>query len=141
MNVANMCTAYDVSHSSCTATVAHNLHSQSCSCSLCHGAGTLKSRHEQHGCLLSCVRSGLCSRHDYSLLELQVPLPRGTTALQWLQGQKAAPAQRLLQPQVYFSPRQSSAPGTAGAAAAEAASAGAGAVAGAHSHVSQLCFV
>lgn len=65
-----------------------------------------------------------------SLPELQVPLPRGATALQWLQGQKAAQAHHLLQPQVYFSPRQSSAPGTPGAAAAEAASAGAGSVAG-----------
>ena len=37
----------------------------------------------------------------------------------------------MLQPQLYFSPRQSSAPGTAGAAVAEAATAGAGAVAGA----------
>lgn len=68
--------------------------------------------------------------HYYALLEVQVPLSRGTTALQWLQGQKAAHAHHLLQPQVYFSPRKSSAPGTPGAAAAEAASAGAGAVAG-----------
>jgi len=54
------------------------------------------------------------------------------TALQWLRGQPKPQSdkQSLLQPQVYFSPRQSSAPGTAGAAAAEAATAGVGAVAG-----------
>ena len=66
------------------------------------------------------------------LVGMQVPIPRGVKALQWLQGQKAAQAQQLLQPQVYFSPRQSSAPGTRGGAAAESASAGAGAVAGTH---------
>lgn len=58
---------------------------------------------------------------------LQVPLPRGITALHWLQGQG-----QTQQPCIYFSPRQSSAPGTEGAAAAEAATAGAGPVAGAN---------
>lgn len=63
---------------------------------------------------------------------MQVPLPRGLRALHWLQGQSHGldNEQSLLHPRLYFSPRQSSAPGTAGAAAAEAALAGAGAVAG-----------
>ena len=47
----------------------------------------------------------------------QVPLPRGASALQWLQGQPLAEA---LLPRVYFSPRRSSAPATAGGAAAAA---------------------
>ena len=64
--------------------------------------------------------------------DLQVPVPRGVTGLQWLQGQKAASAAQLLQHQLYFSPRQSSAPATQGATEAESASAGAGAVAGIH---------
>ena len=54
-----------------------------------------------------------------------MPLPRGITALHWLQGQG-----QTEQARIYFSPRQSSAPGTQGAAAAEAATAGAGPVAG-----------
>ena len=54
-----------------------------------------------------------------------MPLPRGITALHWLQGQGQAEQARI-----YFSPRQSSAPGTQGAAAAEVATAGAGPVAG-----------
>ena len=63
---------------------------------------------------------------------LQVPLPRGLTALHWLQGQSHnnVGTGSLLQPKLYFSPRQSAAPGTEGAAAAEAALAGAGPVAG-----------
>ncbi|DBA90082.1 TPA: hypothetical protein ACH3X1_003401 [Trebouxia sp. C0004] len=71
--------------------------------------------------------------YSSGVVRLEVPLPRGLTALQWLQGQPKPQSdkQSLLQPQVYFSPRQSSAPGTAGAAAAEAATAGVGAVAGA----------
>lgn len=49
--------------------------------------------------------------------------------LEWSQGQAAAGP--LLRPSVYFSPRRSSAPDTAGGCLAEAAAAGAGAVAGA----------
>lgn len=48
---------------------------------------------------------------------MQVPLPRGASALQWLQGQPlAAP----LLPRLYFSPRRSSAPATLGGLAAAA---------------------
>jgi hypothetical protein len=50
-----------------------------------------------------------------------------TAARCGVQGQRDA----VLQPSVYFSPRRSPAPDTAGAAAAESAAAGAGATAGA----------
>lgn len=59
---------------------------------------------------------------------LQVPVPTGNSAIQWLRGQKAG--QRRL-PSVYFSPRRSSAPSTAGMVAAGSTSVGIEAVAGA----------
>ncbi|KAK9837268.1 hypothetical protein WJX81_002656 [Elliptochloris bilobata] len=68
------------------------------------------------------------AHHASGLLRIEVPLPRGASALQWLQGQPLAEA---LLPRVYFSPRRSSAPATAGGAAAAAGAEGAGAVAGA----------
>lgn len=67
-------------------------------------------------------------RHESSVLTMQVPLPRSTEALRWLQGQPHLPKQ--LMPRIYFSPRHSSAPDTDGGAAASAAAAGSGAVAG-----------
>ena len=86
-----------------------------------------------HLCLLWAGRATymLVSAASNNLL-LQVPLPRGLTALHWLQGQSQdnTVTEVLLQPRLYFSPRQSAAPGTQGAATAEAALAGAGPVAG-----------
>jgi hypothetical protein len=67
-------------------------------------------------------------RYEGSVQHLQVPLPRSTEALRWLQGQPQSP--RQLMPRIYFSPRRSSAPDTDGGAAASAAAAGSGAVAG-----------
>jgi hypothetical protein len=64
------------------------------------------------------------------VIRLEAPVPRVCTALRWLRGQDGANSFGVLQPQVYFSPRRSSAPDTAGSTAATAASAGAGSVAG-----------
>ena len=78
-----------------------------------------------------CGRMSACGVHQAgtrSRVYAQVPLPRSTEALRWLQGQPCAPAQ--LMPHVYFSPRHSSAPDTPGGTAASAAASGLGAVAG-----------
>lgn len=56
---------------------------------------------------------------------MEVPLPRGITALQWLRGQPPAAG-----PRVYYSGRTSSAPNTPGAARAEETTRGWSAVAG-----------
>lgn len=64
------------------------------------------------------------------VIRLEVPVPRSCTALRWLRGQVGANSLGVFHPQVYFSPRRSSAPDTAGSTAATAASAGAGSVAG-----------
>ncbi|KAK9806829.1 hypothetical protein WJX72_004058 [[Myrmecia] bisecta] len=76
----------------------------------------------------ACKAQQRYGHYPSGLVRFEVPLPRGATALRWLQGQ---PKLSALQPQVYFSPRRSSAPNTAGGDAAEGAAGGSGAVAGA----------
>ena len=83
-----------------------------------------------YSCSYPCPVAGAAAAgregiHIHIFTLWQVPLPRGASALQWLQGQ---PLARALLPRVYFSPRRSSAPATAGGA-------GAGAGAGARTHI------
>ena len=77
--------------------------------------------------LLSSLYSGV--------LRIEVPLPRGCTALRWLQGQAGnntavGPACSHLVPHLYFSGRHSSAPDTPESARAEECTRGWTAVAG-----------
>jgi isochorismate synthase/2-succinyl-5-enolpyruvyl-6-hydroxy-3-cyclohexene-1-carboxylate synthase/2-succinyl-6-hydroxy-2,4-cyclohexadiene-1-carboxylate synthase/O-succinylbenzoate synthase len=70
------------------------------------------------------------------LVRLEVPVPRTTTALRWLGGQSRSTSHRnelsvaVNYPQVYFSPRRSSAPDTPGSVAAASATSGTGSIAG-----------
>ena len=80
-----------------------------------------------------CAASVLCCQRSPSYVlgsselcvVVQVPVPRGHSALHWLQGQD------VQQTRLFFSPRCASAPQTPASSLASAASAGLGATAGA----------
>ena len=98
--------------------------------SLDHAVEALKNAVVSYG-LEDRLLGGLSS----GVLRIEVPLPRGCTALRWLQGQSGTgtavgPACSHLVPHLYFSGRHSSAPDTPEAAQAEACTRGWSAVAG-----------
>lgn len=80
-----------------------------------------------HEVLITVPKEQDARTSTHGLIRIEVPVPRTTTALRWLGGQSRFPGNY---PQVYFSPRRSSAPDTPGSIAAGAATSGTGSVAG-----------